>query len=593
MSQTILVFESDPAFAKEVQYGFGRMGATVHIVTEGHNALEKAKGITPDLIFLSAELKEANGFLLCKEFKRDTSLGAVPLVLTSSDADAETVFAQHQKLRTRAEAYIKKPAPFDSIMAQVGHLVNLQAASEESLFPIEDDSLSLELTGSDDDSFAEELRTVDIEEISGLRRDPEAEVVDISLEDDEDDIDDAILTDRPASPSAVLDAEESTVRAQAQNPTGTTGAERKATRDPVPRPAAQTREARLPAAQREGVRRSTREEPAEAPRRERLPSGVEAGGAAAPVQPQPQAESVQPKQEAAPAAGERAETAHAEEVPVRISSVPAAHPDVMALEGRLNKVVAERDALQAAVAKERELLARERSASAEKIRALEEGLETARAAHASETTETQQVVDLRTKLHEKTKETLAFHQAISDRDRELIEQQERLLVLEKAKGSWEEQQRSLQARTEALLQEGAQLSADLESKTQSERELQASVATLTQRQTELEAQTAELSGQVERLTGERDALREAKATLEQTLSERDKTLGDRESALSKVTQELASLQEALRRVEQVYRDAHTQAADLMRSVGQSAETSDPRATSDGSRSSLSAQRARA
>ncbi len=591
MSQTILVFESDPAFAKEVQYGFGRIGATVHIVTEGHNALEKAKGIAPDLIFLSAELKEANGFLLCKEFKRDTRLSAVPLVLTSSDADADTVFAQHQKLRTRAEAYIRKPSPFDSIMAQIGHLVNLQAASEESLFPIEDECLNLDLTGSDDDEFAEELRTVDIEEIAGQRRSSESEAVDISLDGD-DAVDDAIQTDRPAASAAPLvDAEESTVRANAQNPTGTSGSKRNVTRDPLPLPA---REARAQADSREDARRSsTREEPVVIPQDAPLPTDLESGGASASGATSAHPDAPRAFKTPGSAAEKQEQAAPVAEVPVHISSVPAAHPDVMALEERLHEVLAERDALQAAVAKERELLARERSASAEKIRALEEGLETVRSAQASEASETQQVVDLRTKLHEKTKETLAFHQAISERDRELIEQQERLLVLEKAKGSWEEQQRSLNERTEALLAEGARLSAALEAKTQSESELQNNVATLMQRVGELDAQNTELSSTVEQLTKEHDTLRDANATLERTRSEQDQVLAERATALGKANEELTSLKEALKRVDQVYRDAHAQVAELMRAGGRDTGASDANATSDGSRPSRAAQHARA
>lgn len=202
MSRTILVFESDPSFARELQYGFGRKGATVHIATDGRDAMQKATGIAPDLIILSAELNDANGFLLCKELKKHEALQATPIILTSSDPDAEAVFAQHRKLRTRANGYVKAPSPFDAVWQEVGPLVDLEDADVDhdpfsaSLAPVLPDS------DLSDEGFAEELRTIDIEEVGERSGSVDISFDDVSVDlneevDEEEDPVDNMPTERP------------------------------------------------------------------------------------------------------------------------------------------------------------------------------------------------------------------------------------------------------------------------------------------------------------------------------------------------------------------------------------------------------------
>ena len=80
MSQRILVFENDPDFAREVQSGFGSLGATVDLVSDGPSGLEHAADAPPDLILLSIELPGMNGFLVCKKIKKSAGLKDIPLM---------------------------------------------------------------------------------------------------------------------------------------------------------------------------------------------------------------------------------------------------------------------------------------------------------------------------------------------------------------------------------------------------------------------------------------------------------------------------------------------------------------------------------
>jgi CheY-like chemotaxis protein len=123
MGQRILVFESDVTFADQVKAGFGGLGASVDVVADGKEGLDMAQAEPPDLILLSIELPSMNGFLVCKKIKKSAQLKDVPLIILSSDDNADEIFEQHKKLRTRAEDYVKKPVAFEALLSRVQEFV--------------------------------------------------------------------------------------------------------------------------------------------------------------------------------------------------------------------------------------------------------------------------------------------------------------------------------------------------------------------------------------------------------------------------------------------------------------------------------------
>src|SRR4029434_7565963 len=123
MAQSILVFESDPSFVSELEAGFSDVGAQVEVVSDGDVGIARAGQTRRELILLSIELPNTNGFLVCKKIKKKPNLKDIPLVILSSDANADEIFEQHRKLRTRAEDYIQKPVDFPSLLERVRRLV--------------------------------------------------------------------------------------------------------------------------------------------------------------------------------------------------------------------------------------------------------------------------------------------------------------------------------------------------------------------------------------------------------------------------------------------------------------------------------------
>src|SRR5688500_18448630 len=143
MAHRILVFESHPDFASEVQQGFERLGAKVDVVADGNLGLERAAEKRPDLILLSIELPSMNGFLVCKKIKKDNALKDIPLIILSSDANADEIFEQHKKLRTRAEDYVKKPVPFEELLERVQRLVPIASEAAASIDVTGEESLDI------------------------------------------------------------------------------------------------------------------------------------------------------------------------------------------------------------------------------------------------------------------------------------------------------------------------------------------------------------------------------------------------------------------------------------------------------------------
>lgn len=111
-----LIIESDAALAKSLSNLLAAKGTQTQVTADGTEGVSLARSFKPDVIILCVELSRVSGYSICNKLKKDPELGQIPLVLTSSQATEET-FEQHKKLKTRAEAYLKKPYSDTEIMA--------------------------------------------------------------------------------------------------------------------------------------------------------------------------------------------------------------------------------------------------------------------------------------------------------------------------------------------------------------------------------------------------------------------------------------------------------------------------------------------
>jgi CheY-like chemotaxis protein len=392
MTIKVLVFESDPAFAEELQRELDTLGCATTVVDDGNIGLQQAAADKPDLILLSIELPRMNGFSVCNKLKKDPALKDVPLIILSAESSDET-FDQHKKLRTRAEDYVHKPIAFADLLTHIRRFVDLTRAlpdTEGAAILVEE----IDEVGSADYLLEEQAEDVDD---------------DVSLIDDDDDDDEP-----PAAHGVVVTA--------SRPPIG----------ERWPRTA--DADADVDALAETAISRLTgfdgpRQNPSEMPRA--APNGSAAADVAIAIPPVSQ-----PLGSITPPMPRRSS---ARPVPPGMATVDAAEHERLRAE-----FIVLREQTETV---QRELGEARRDADKLRIEAAEAGrlardVDELRAklatAAKSGGISSRDFLDLREALNKKDKEILSFREQMSKKDREIVESQDRALALDRTRSDLEE-----------------------------------------------------------------------------------------------------------------------------------------------------------
>lgn len=113
----ILVVEDDPTAADVLREALEADGHEVVLADEGRIALDGLETVNPDLILLDLQLPDADGLVLCAQFRRRTD---VPIVLcTGTPRRRDAVLG----LRLGADDYVRKPIDVVELQARVRALL--------------------------------------------------------------------------------------------------------------------------------------------------------------------------------------------------------------------------------------------------------------------------------------------------------------------------------------------------------------------------------------------------------------------------------------------------------------------------------------
>ncbi|MEW6431018.1 MAG: response regulator [Myxococcota bacterium] len=179
MSKTVLIIEKDQSLSRSVREALEGRGFGVEESSDGKGAPELIRRVRPDCVVLAVDLDAGqNGYIICKKLKSDDELKGVPVVIIGDPKG----FAQHQKLKTRAEEYVGKPFEPPAIVDRIGGLVGFPAEPEPASAEDEFDPGSLleEEGTTSADEIAIEAATG--EETVGTG-DPDFDMVDNMFED--------------------------------------------------------------------------------------------------------------------------------------------------------------------------------------------------------------------------------------------------------------------------------------------------------------------------------------------------------------------------------------------------------------------------
>ena len=113
MDARILLVEDDPSIREVTAIGLGAAGFAVTTAADGVEGLERFRGEPFDLILLDVMLPRLDGYEVCRQIRRTST---VPVVMLTARADTMDVIVG---LEAGADDYVRKPFEVPELVARV------------------------------------------------------------------------------------------------------------------------------------------------------------------------------------------------------------------------------------------------------------------------------------------------------------------------------------------------------------------------------------------------------------------------------------------------------------------------------------------
>jgi DNA-binding response OmpR family regulator len=124
---TILLVEDEDVLRETIAYNLKRDGHAVRAVDDGEAALSAMDDATPDLVILDIMLPTIDGFEVCRQIRKTSSVPI--LILTARDDEIDRVVG----LEIGADDYLTKPFSMRELMARVKALLRRRELLESEL----------------------------------------------------------------------------------------------------------------------------------------------------------------------------------------------------------------------------------------------------------------------------------------------------------------------------------------------------------------------------------------------------------------------------------------------------------------------------
>jgi two-component system, OmpR family, response regulator MtrA len=113
MNERVLLVEDDPSIRELATIGLSRAGYRVRAVGDGREALGEFRREPYDLVLLDVMLPTLDGFEVCREIRKDSS---VPVVMLTARTDTTDVVVG---LELGADDYVTKPFEMPELVARI------------------------------------------------------------------------------------------------------------------------------------------------------------------------------------------------------------------------------------------------------------------------------------------------------------------------------------------------------------------------------------------------------------------------------------------------------------------------------------------
>ena len=124
--RSVLVAEDEENLLEALRYNLEREGYQVHTATDGGEALEMARKLSPSLILLDIMLPTLDGFEICRILRRESEVPI--LMLTAKGEEVDRVVG----LELGADDYITKPFSIRELIARVRNTLRRTRHLEET-----------------------------------------------------------------------------------------------------------------------------------------------------------------------------------------------------------------------------------------------------------------------------------------------------------------------------------------------------------------------------------------------------------------------------------------------------------------------------
>lgn len=123
MNRTVLLIEDEAVIAEALAFLFENEGMTVFTHSDGADALEKARGLSPDVIIIDVMLPNRSGHDILADLRADPGLANVAVLMLTARSQTRD---REAALDAGATRFMTKPFSNREIVNVVNDLIRAQ-----------------------------------------------------------------------------------------------------------------------------------------------------------------------------------------------------------------------------------------------------------------------------------------------------------------------------------------------------------------------------------------------------------------------------------------------------------------------------------
>ncbi len=120
-NESILIVDDEEDVLELVRYNLDKNGYKIITATSGEEAIDKARGKTPDLIILDLMLPGIDGLEVCKKLKSDVKTERIPIIMLTAKGEESDIVTG---LELGADDYVTKPFSPKVLTARIRRILH-------------------------------------------------------------------------------------------------------------------------------------------------------------------------------------------------------------------------------------------------------------------------------------------------------------------------------------------------------------------------------------------------------------------------------------------------------------------------------------